>query len=87
MTGTRGRTVRPGLALCALTLAVSAVLLGSTILNVALPTMQRDLGASNTEQQWFLNSYTLTFAGFLLVGGSAGDRFGLRRLLVWGTAA
>ncbi|MFE7118957.1 MFS transporter, partial [Streptomyces sp. NPDC057654] len=87
MTGTRGRTVRPGLALFALTLAVSAVLLGSTILNVALPTMQKDLGASNTEQQWFLNSYTLTFAGFLLVGGSAGDRFGLRRLLVRGTAA
>ncbi|MFI1675867.1 MFS transporter [Streptomyces sp. NPDC020607] len=79
--------VRPFRALLALTVTVSAVLLGSTILNVALPTMQSELGASNTEQQWFLNAYTLTFAGFLPVAGSAGDRFGLKRLLAWGTAA
>ncbi|MFC8309778.1 MFS transporter [Streptomyces olivaceus] len=87
MTGTERTTVRPVRALVALTLTVSAVLLGSTILNVALPTMQSDLGASTTEQQWFLNAYTLTFAGFLPVAGSAGDRFGLKRLLVWGTGA
>ncbi|MFD7661176.1 MFS transporter [Streptomyces sp. NPDC059788] len=87
MTGTGQSAVRPVRALFALTLTVSAVLLGSTILNVALPTMQRDLGAGNTEQQWFLNAYTLTFAGFLPVAGSAGDRFGLKRLLAWGTAA
>ncbi|MFJ4333534.1 MULTISPECIES: MFS transporter [unclassified Streptomyces] len=83
----RRTAVRPALALSALTLTVSAVLLGSTILNVALPTMRNTLGASNTEQQWILNSYTLTFAGFLLVAGAAADRFGLKRLLVWGTAA
>ncbi|MDJ1133975.1 MFS transporter [Streptomyces iconiensis] len=87
MTDTKQTTVRPVLALFALTLTVSAVLLGSTILNVALPTMQSDLGASTTQQQWFLNSYTLTFAGFLLVAGNAGDRFGLKRVLIWGTAA
>ncbi|GAA2074161.1 MFS transporter [Streptomyces albiaxialis] len=81
------RQVRPVLALLALTLTVSAVLLGSTVLNVALPTMQDELGADNTAQQWFLNAYTLTFAGFLLVAGNAGDRFGLKRLLVWGSAA
>ncbi|WP_282086552.1 MFS transporter [Streptomyces tendae] len=88
-TSTRPRraAVRPALALSALTLTVSAVLLGSTILNVALPTMQDTLGASTTEQQWILNSYTLTFAGFLLVAGAAADRFGLKRLLVQGTAA
>ncbi len=84
---TEQTTVRPFRALLALTLTVSAVLLGSTILNVALPTMQSELGASNTEQQWFLNAYTLTFAGFLPVAGSVGDRFGLKRLLAWGTAA
>ncbi|MFJ4844547.1 MULTISPECIES: MFS transporter [unclassified Streptomyces] len=78
---------RPGRALLALTLAVSAVLLGSTILNVALPEMQAALGASGSGQQWMLNAYTLTFAGFLLVAGNAGDRFGLKRLLVLGTAA
>lgn len=87
MTDAKRTAVRPVPALFALTLTVSAVLLGSTILNVALPTMQDDLGASNTEQQWFLNAYTLTFAGFLLVAGNAGDRFGLKRLLAWGTAA
>ncbi|MFD7712001.1 MFS transporter [Streptomyces sp. NPDC059785] len=87
MTGTGRTTVRPVRALLALTLTVSAVLLGSTILNVALPTMQSELGASTTEQQWFLNAYTLTFAGFLPVAGVAGDRFGLKRLLAWGTAA
>ncbi|MFH8217664.1 MFS transporter [Streptomyces sp. NPDC018057] len=79
-------TPRPARALLALTLTVSAVLLGSTILNVALPTMQRDLGAGNTAQQWFLNAYTLTFAGFLLVAGGAGDRFGLKRVLLAGSA-
>ncbi|MGX9226317.1 MFS transporter [Streptomyces albus] len=87
MRDTAGSTVRPAAALFALTLTVSSVLLGSTILNVALPTMQTDLGASTTEQQWFLNAYTLTFAGFLLVAGNAGDRWGLKRLLVWGSAA
>ncbi|MFH8534951.1 MFS transporter [Streptomyces tendae] len=87
MTSTEELPVRPVRALFALTLTVSAVLLGSTILNVALPTMQSELGASNTDQQWFLNAYTLTFAGFLPVAGSAGDRFGLKRLLASGTAA
>ncbi|MGP3691233.1 MFS transporter [Streptomyces sp. IBSNAI002] len=79
--------VRPGRALFALTLAVSVVLLGSTILNVALPQMAGALDAGGAAQQWILNGYTLTFAGFLLVAGDAGDRFGLKRLLIWGTAA
>ncbi|MFF0148362.1 EmrB/QacA subfamily drug resistance transporter [Amycolatopsis sulphurea] len=78
---------RPGRVLVAVTFAVVVVLMGSTILNVALPTMQASLGASTTEQQWILNAYTLTFAGFLLVAGTAGDRFGLKRLLIWGLIA
>jgi len=80
-------TIRPVRALLALTLTASAVLLGSTILNVALPAMHDAIDAGTTAQQWILNAYTLTFAGFLLVAGNAGDRFGLKRLLVWGTAA
>ncbi|MER7679204.1 MFS transporter [Streptomyces sp. NPDC096934] len=87
MTTTRSAAIRPGRALFALTLAVSVVLLGSTILNVALPALHAALGAGDTAQQWILNGYTLPFAGFLLVAGNAADRFGLKRLLLWGTAA
>lgn len=76
--------VRPGLVLTALVLAVSVVLLGTTILNVALPQMTAALSLSNTAQQWVLNSYTLTFAGFLLIAGSIGNRFGLRETLLIG---
>jgi EmrB/QacA subfamily drug resistance transporter len=70
--------------LTALVLSVSVVLLGTTILNVALPEMTAALHLSNTAQQWVLNSYTLTFAGFLLIAGSLGDRFGPRRTLLFG---
>jgi MFS family permease len=66
----------------ALVLATSVVLLGTTVLNVALPAMQKELRASNDAQQWILNAYTLTFAGFLLVSGVVGDRFGYRRVLI-----
>ncbi|AMM19735.1 hypothetical protein AX769_05715 [Frondihabitans sp. PAMC 28766] len=60
------------------------MLLGSTILNVALPDMSRALDLTNEGQQWVLNAYTLTFAGFLLIAGTLGDRFGLRRTLLVG---
>lgn len=76
--------LRPAWTLLAVSLAVSVVLLGTTILNVALPELRVALPASNTQQQWILNSYTLTFAGFLLLAGAIGDRFGLRRTLVVG---
>ncbi|MEV0074308.1 MFS transporter [Amycolatopsis sp. NPDC050768] len=73
-------------ALSSLVVAVSVVLLGSTILNVALPEMTQALALTNVGQQWVLNSYTLTFAGFLLIAGTVGDRFGLRRTLLVGLA-
>src|ERR1700761_8793055 len=79
---TRRDQARQGGLLFALVLAVSVVLLGTTILNVALPAVQRELHASNNAQQWILNAYTLTFAGFLLVSGVVGDRFGYRRVLI-----
>jgi EmrB/QacA subfamily drug resistance transporter len=79
-------TVRKGPLLAAMVLAVSVVLLGTTILNVALPDIRVDLDASTTGEQWILNAYTLTFAGFLLVAGVAGDRFGHRRILLAGLA-
>src|SRR4029453_7687893 len=54
------------------------------IVNVALPPMQDSLGLSPTGLQWVVSSYTLTFAGFLLLGGRAGDLFGRKRTFLSG---
>jgi EmrB/QacA subfamily drug resistance transporter len=60
-------------------------ILDVSIVNVALPSIQDDLGFSDTGLQWVLNAYTLTFAGFLLLGGRASDLFGRRRTFFAGT--
>ena len=52
------------------------IVLDNTILNVAIPTLSRDLDATNSQLQWMVDSYTLVFAGLLLTAGSLGDRFG-----------
>jgi EmrB/QacA subfamily drug resistance transporter len=57
-----------------------------SIVNVALPDMQRELGMSQNALGWVLNAYTLTFAGFLLLGGRAADLWGRRRLFLIGVA-
>ncbi len=62
-----------------------AFIVGSVV-NVALPAIQRGLGARVAEMQWVLNAYLLLLGALILVGGSAGDRFGRRRLFVLGTA-
>ena len=70
-----------------LTLACVAqfmVLLDVSIVNVALPAIKHSLGFSQAELQWVLNAYTLTFAGFLLLGGRAADLFGRRRIFLLG---
>lgn len=56
----------------------------ATVVNVALPALGHDLGASFAGLQWTLNGYTLTLASFILLGGSLGDRFGRRRLFTVG---
>jgi EmrB/QacA subfamily drug resistance transporter len=61
------------------------VILDVSIVNVALPSIQDSLGFSDTGLQWVLNAYTLTFAGFLLLGGRATDLFGRRRMFFGGT--
>jgi EmrB/QacA subfamily drug resistance transporter len=61
------------------------VILDVSIVNVALPSIQDSLGFSTTGLQWVLNAYTLTFAGFLLLGGRASDLFGRRRMFFAGT--
>jgi EmrB/QacA subfamily drug resistance transporter len=60
------------------------VLLDVSIVNVALPAMKVSLGFSEAGLQWVLNAYTLTFAGFLLLGGRAADLFGRRRIFLVG---
>jgi EmrB/QacA subfamily drug resistance transporter len=62
------------------------VVLDATIVNVALPSIERGLHFSATDLQWVINSYTLMFGGFLLLGGRAADFFGRRRLFLAGVA-
>ena len=64
-----------------LSLSLLIVALDVTILNVALPTFQRELGATAKDMQWIINAYILVFARLLLTMGSVGDRFGRRRAL------
>jgi EmrB/QacA subfamily drug resistance transporter len=70
--------------LLVVSVALLVISLDNTILNVALPTIARDLDASSGDLQWIVDSYTLVFAGLLLTMGSLGDRFGRRRALVAG---
>lgn len=63
------------------------VVLDASIVNVALPQMQRGLGLSATQLQWVINAYTVIFAGFLLTGGRFADLFGRRRVFLAGTFA
>src|SRR5260221_2288464 len=67
-------------------LAQFMVILDATIVNVALPSIQRGLHFSSADLQWVINSYTLMFGGFLLLGGRAADFFGRRRLFLAGVA-
>src|SRR5262249_51378012 len=67
-------------------LAQFMVILDVSIVNVALPSMRRGLHFSTTGLQWVVNIYTLTFAGFLLLGGRCADLLGRRRVFLVGTA-
>src|SRR6185437_2220952 len=58
--------------------------LDASILNIALPSIKRDLGFSQEGLQWIVNGYILTYGGFLLLGGRVADLLGRRRILVTG---
>src|SRR5262245_54920017 len=60
------------------------IVLDNSILNVALPSIVRELGATNSQLQWMVDAYTLVFAGLLLTAGSLGDRYGRRPALQFG---
>jgi EmrB/QacA subfamily drug resistance transporter len=72
------------LALYVLCLGDLMIVLDTTIVNVALPSIRQDLGFSATSLAWVVNAYLLTFGGFLLLGGRLGDLYGHRRLFVSG---
>ena len=76
--------VNPWLVLVLVCIGQFMVVLDATIVNVALPSIQDDLGFSAADLQWVINSYTLVFGGFLLLGGRAADLIGRRALFVAG---
>jgi EmrB/QacA subfamily drug resistance transporter len=77
----RGRVV-----LLTTVLGSALAVLDSTIVNVALPTIGRALGADLAGLQWVVSAYAMTLAALILLGGSLGDRFGRRRVYLWGVA-
>ena len=75
----RGRWV-----VAATVLGSGMAMLDSTVVNVALPTIGKDLHTSLAGLQWTVTAYTLTLAGLILLGGALGDRFGRRRVFLTG---
>src|SRR4249919_3438807 len=79
-----GGRPRLGLALLVIATAQLMVVLDATIVNVALPDIQRALGFSGSGLEWVVNAYALTFGGLMLLGGRAGDLLGRRRVFIAG---
>lgn len=92
-TGTGARPAREGatdrrwLALAVLCVSLLMVNLDNTVLNTALPTLVRDLHATDSQLQWIVDSYVIVFAGLLLVMGSLADRVGRKRVFLVGLTA
>lgn len=74
------------LVLAVICLAQLVVMLDNTVLNVAIPSLSRELDAANADIQWVINAYSLVQAGLLLAAGGAADRYGRKRLLMAGLA-
>ncbi|MEU0531341.1 MFS transporter [Amycolatopsis tolypomycina] len=79
-------TNRPGLVLAICCASIVVVVMDISIVTVALPSIRRDLGASVSSLQWTVDAYTLVLAAFLVLAGSAADRFGRRRVFRCGLA-
>ena len=79
-----GRHVAAWLVLALVCIGQFMVVLDASIVNVALPSIQHDLHFSSSGLQWVINAYTLTFAGFLLLGGRAADLFGRKKIFMVG---
>src|SRR5260221_13460103 len=75
-----------------LCLSLLMVIMGNTVLNIALPRLVQDLHATNSQLQWMVDAYSLVFAGLLFTSGALGDRFGRKGalqvgLVVFGTGS
>lgn len=81
-----GPRIRTGPVLAVVSLALMTVVSAVSGLNVALPDLARETGATQTEITWIVDAYTVVFAGLLLFAGALGDRFGRRELLAGGLA-
>ncbi|CAN5596450.1 MFS transporter [soil metagenome] len=79
-------TGRRGAALAVLCAAVFVINVDSTIVNIALPSLVRQIGATTSDLQWVVDAYKLTFAAFVLAAGSLGDRYGRKGALIAGLA-
>jgi EmrB/QacA subfamily drug resistance transporter len=75
---------RKWLTLAAVSFGLFMIMLDNTVVNVALPSIQRDLGADLSELEWIVTGYALTFASLMLVGGKVADAYGRRRIFVLG---
>jgi EmrB/QacA subfamily drug resistance transporter len=80
------RIFNPWVVLTLVCMAQFMVILDATVVNVALPSIKRGLSFSSSDLSWIVNAYTLTFGGFLLLGGRAGDLFGRQRIFLVGLA-
>src|SRR5689334_3055112 len=81
-TNDRGRWI----ALVVLCVGMLMIILDSTVVNVALPSIQHDLGFSQADLAWVVNAYLITFGGLLLLAGRLGDLIGRRRVFMAGLA-
>jgi EmrB/QacA subfamily drug resistance transporter len=86
LTGSNTEGKHLGLALAVIAGAQLMIVLDATIVNVALPTIHRNLNFSVDNLEWLVTAYALTFGGLLLLGGRAGDLFGKRRMFMIGIA-
>jgi EmrB/QacA subfamily drug resistance transporter len=80
-------TPHPTLTLLATILASSLSFVDGSVVNVALPTIGHSLDAGAADLQWIVNAYLLPLSALLLLGGAAGDRYGRRRMFLWGVGA
>ncbi len=86
VTMSTSRVRRPAVVLVVVLMAAFAINLDTTIVNVALPTLNRQLGAGTSSLQWIVDGYNLAFAALVLAGGNLGDRYGRREVLAAGLA-
>src|SRR6201989_590457 len=78
------KTAHPNLILATCILASGLAFVDGSVTNVALPAIGKSFATSAAELQWVVNAYLLPLSALLLLGGAAGDRYGRRRMLIWG---